>query len=194
MREGEFLALMPAFPPAKAWRSLSLPVQFRASEEQSGYVIRSSIPGVNAKTVTAKLDKTADTLTIQGLRAPDEDELQDMRERLCSMLEEVVRKNPSRLRQVVQSLSPATYLKLGQGKYGTFSKAVAVPADVNADRITLSYDDDVLLVRLPKRRCMPYSARSVPVHRGLPRHRYHPDPYDSFSMPGVFGGNFGRVF
>mmetsp|Transcript_10061 Transcript_10061/g.14193 ORF Transcript_10061/g.14193 Transcript_10061/m.14193 type:complete len:397 (-) Transcript_10061:188-1378(-) len=189
VRREQLLEHIPPLPPTEAWRSLRLPVQFRASEEQARYVIRASIPGVDATSLVAKLDEDADSLTIQGHRAPNEDELQLMQERLCSMLEEVIHKNPSRLSQVVQSLSPATYLKLGQGKYGSFSHTIAVPADVNADRITLSCADDVLLARLPKRGSMSYSARNVPVHR----HRYHPDPYRNFSMPGVFG-NFGRVF
>mmetsp|Transcript_69329 Transcript_69329/g.129523 ORF Transcript_69329/g.129523 Transcript_69329/m.129523 type:complete len:146 (-) Transcript_69329:187-624(-) len=140
--------------------------------------------------VTATLDADADELIIKGLRVPDEDEVHLMQEGLLSRLEQIARRSPTQLRQVVRALSSETYLKLGQGKYGSFSHSLAVPADVKVDQIALTYDDDTLLVRLPKKRSVPYSARNASVHPRIPGRRYRADPYSNLAMPGLFG-NFG---
>mmetsp|Transcript_23450 Transcript_23450/g.43199 ORF Transcript_23450/g.43199 Transcript_23450/m.43199 type:complete len:448 (+) Transcript_23450:77-1420(+) len=180
----------PPFPPVEAWKGLKLPVQFHAAEEQGRYVIQANILGLDPSAVEARLDEHSDTLTIRGFRAPTEAEAELMVDTLFSKLA----RSPY-VRQLLQKNSVEACLKLGVGKYGSFSQTFAVPADVRADRISLDCVDGVLQVQLPKRRTMPYSARARPMSFHAPVGSYYADPWQRrrAPMPGLFG-SFGGVY
>lgn len=140
-------------PDTSFWEKLALPVDFHSSQERGSYAILASVP--NLKTETFKMDLSDDRsrLTITGLCAPTGRMAEQMRGQVAQYFQRLARTSPQKFQQLSSNLDTVTaqaYEELGEGRYGGFSHAVQVPADVDTQRIKAVFDDGVLRITLPR--------------------------------------------
>lgn len=156
------------------WRSLRLRPKFDAEERPHMYALNTYIPGMARDEVKIELGAGNRTLTVSGFRAPSEEELGHMKRQLAQLR---AREHGNYYFPGVSRLGresdAALMLRLGAGRFGAFQETFDIPASVNVDGITASYDQGVLEISLPKRpvqrRQMPLSPQYRAPARGYPQ-------------------------
>lgn len=130
----------------KMWKRLRLQPQIDIDQNAKCYFIHGVIPGMKEDDIDIKIDQSRRVLTIEGFREPTSRELEIMRRQL--------RSSQSRrdLRHFYPTREPEELrlLRLGAGRYGTFSQNFSVPKDADLESISARYEDDQLFVVIPK--------------------------------------------
>lgn len=145
------------------WKKLKLEPQFEVQPTREAYQIVAMIPGMNQKDVEISIDEKRNTLTIKGFRIPSEEELRVMRRQIREMDRRATfgrfypRQEPEVLR----------LLRLGSGRFGSFSETYNLPKDCLPSKISASYDDGELIITLPRK-------PQLPVHKRPLRHSFNP--------------------
>lgn len=161
-----------------SWRKMKLEVDLNIRELEDSYVIVGNIPNMNKKDIKIKINE--DKLEVSGFRGPTEDEIAHLQRILQSR---DLRGLPSRERTMA-------LLRIGHGRFGTWSHVYQLPENVVPDEILAEYTHGILKVTLPKRRVLrrpqqsrsarpgfPYFDESPPsTRRSDPRSIYGQDP------------------
>jgi len=138
------------------WEQLDLSIDFRGSEEKSCYTLLAQSGDLLAREISLELSPDASSLRISGTHVPNSREAKEMQTRIRQYLL-THDQMPCDLDDVKHM-----YAKLGSGRFGSFSKAVRLPRDIDVNRIEASCNDGVLCVRLPKQHRRPRPSMSHP--------------------------------
>mmetsp|Transcript_4589 Transcript_4589/g.10886 ORF Transcript_4589/g.10886 Transcript_4589/m.10886 type:complete len:699 (-) Transcript_4589:359-2455(-) len=212
-------ALLAPLPEREDWRQLRLPLRFHSREENDQYVILASVPGLDIDDLKLELGEDSASLSVQGLKAPSDQEAKRMQKKISARLTALAQQSPkhfAKIRDHLDEVVKEAYAELGQDEYGRFSETFRLPEDVDADRIDASYQDGVLRVTLPKippRRRSPMMAadpydalRGARYASGAPRRQavggpgyggyrgYGYPPAAAGGFPGLFGGRDDSYF
>jgi len=138
------------------WEQLDLAIDFRGSEQKSCYTLLAQSGDLLAREINLELSPDASSLRISGTHVPNVREAKEMQARIRQYLL-THDQMPCDLDDVKHM-----YAKLGSGRFGSFSKTVRLPRDIDVNRIEASCNDGVLCVRLPKQHRRPRPSMSHP--------------------------------
>eukprot|EP00697_Spironema_sp_BW2_P004671 gnl/Spiro4/16341_TR8769_c0_g1_i2.p1 gnl/Spiro4/16341_TR8769_c0_g1~~gnl/Spiro4/16341_TR8769_c0_g1_i2.p1 ORF type:complete len:154 (-),score=21.13 gnl/Spiro4/16341_TR8769_c0_g1_i2:55-516(-) len=142
---------------AAKWMQLKLQPRMDVHTTADAYEVQSNIPGMDKKDINLQLNSDNMTLVVSGLRLPSPHEYAVMRRQLAKG------------RHLPQTASiedeEELLLRLGAGRFGSFSTTFSLPNDVNVNGIVARYEAGVLRVVMPRIR---------PVHPPRPRHQAFP--------------------
>lgn len=143
-------------PDSQFWESLELPLQLTSSEDRSGYTVTSHLCNIRAEEIKLHLSHNRSDLTISAKHLPTASELKKMQDKLRQRLSQP--ECSSLTSQALLSL----YAKIANGSFGSFSKTLALPVDVDVEHMEASCDNGLLRVRLPKCKRQPRSTFGHP--------------------------------
>ena len=128
------------------WRKLKLDPQLEVRQDRKAYYVIGMIPGMKREDVDIAVDDKKNTVTIKGFRGPTPKELQIMARQLLEMDRRRAynRFYPQHENQVLR------LLRLGSGRFGSFSETYNIPRDAVPDKIAASYEDGHLIVTIPR--------------------------------------------
>jgi len=146
----ETLDDIPAAPSQSAWEEVHLPLLFHAYEGINSFNINATISGVAADSVKIKLLENGE-LEVSGLKIPTQADTRRMRQTIFTRLVQLAQMSPQRFEQFggAQGVNDKTYIELGQGKFGRFSRAFKLPANVEVDKVEASYRDGQIRIEIP---------------------------------------------
>jgi len=133
---------------------------------------------MDSNSIKIRLSEDGRELTISGVRTPSPSELAAMRAQLAAY-----KQTYGAARLPPGETDEQLLLRVGAGRFGSFSESFQVPEDVDVQNISGGYERGVLRVVLPK------FLRPRRVPRGIPQ----ADPFASLFGSGGYSP-FGRPY
>lgn len=128
------------------WRKLKLDPQFEVRNHRDAYFVVAMIPGMKQEDIEVSIDTKKNTVTIKGFRGPSDKELQIMRRQLY----EIDRRNIFGRAYPKQENELLRLLRLGSGRFGSFSETYNIPKDAIVEKIAASYEEGQLALTIPR--------------------------------------------
>jgi HSP20 family molecular chaperone IbpA len=127
------------------WKRLKLSPKFQTTEYADAYVVAAYIPGMNNDDVELSLGKNA-TLEIKGVRYPTPHEEAIMMRQLGAYRQRSTHGHihPSEENEILG------LLRIGAGRYGSFSQTFSLPRDADVNNINASYEGGTVKVIIPR--------------------------------------------
>jgi len=126
-------------PMQQRWRDLKLSPNFKVQEYPDSYVISGFIPGIQDDDLSITFGKENQTITIKGVRIPTKEEEGQLIQQL--------RKYQNRGQEKENDL----FLRLGSGRFGSFSESYYIPPNTDVKRIAATYEGGAVKVVIPKK-------------------------------------------
>lgn len=131
-----------ALPRPEFWDNLPLQLPFQERIEGQQYVVFVAARNFNAHNLQLQLSEDRQRLFVRGTCLPTRVEALQLQNEVRSRCEHSTCSSRN-----IASL----YAEAAQGRFGTFSNTLIIPADVNTQGISASVDEGNLCVVLPKR-------------------------------------------
>jgi len=126
----------------KKWDAMRYTPKFEMADTPFSYRIAAYIPNLKAEPKVA-LEKNGTQLRVEGVKEPTAEEISGLEQFRDRML-------AARGLQANSEQKMELMLKLGAGRFGTFSEVFQIPDDVDVSDIESSYDRGKLTIDLPK--------------------------------------------
>eukprot|EP01126_Amoeba_proteus_P051567 TRINITY_DN6167_c0_g1_i1.p1 TRINITY_DN6167_c0_g1~~TRINITY_DN6167_c0_g1_i1.p1 ORF type:complete len:603 (-),score=179.42 TRINITY_DN6167_c0_g1_i1:142-1950(-) len=154
---------------ADAWKRLRLEVEFQTLEQEDGYLLVGTIPGMKEEDIKIKI--TADSkFVVSGFRGPTQQEIDVMNRILLNKYKFETKEDHL-----------IALLKMGVGRFGTFEEVFRLPASVDSSKIRAQYVNGNLKIFLPKKVTTPNRIR--PTRPTLPSDYRYPPERMAWSIP-----------
>jgi len=121
------------------WQYLKLYPRIQIDQTRDKYIISANIPGMQQEDIEVAYNPHENTIMIQGVRIPSEEEETNMRKQVRA------RFRPRNLEEENELV-----LRFGAGRFGKFKKEWKLPPRTDASKINGSYKEGILLVQIPK--------------------------------------------
>jgi HSP20 family molecular chaperone IbpA len=186
------------------WRSMKLKPKFEMAQTRDSIILQAHIPGMNDDDIEIERDDDGQSFTIKGVRVPTPAEEAAMRRQLKSMLA----RDPWGLYYPQDEKEKDLLMRMGAGRYGSFSETFEVSPEMDLFNISASYAGGVLRVVVPvqqqqpqrqqrQRKAKPAYRQAAPRYHqdqpyGAPQRRRHSQPrYETMGGGGPQQGFFG---